>query len=868
MMHARRPSSLAAALAWTMAISGIGSAAELPQPVRTLLDRHCMACHDTAEKSGGLDLATLGLDLGNPATFARWVRIHDRVEAGEMPPPSSSDTLTSQDRAALIKSLGSLLTQEDARRQRSEGRVALRRLNRTEYENTLRDLFAMPGLAVKDLLPEDGRIDGFDKGSDALEISAVQLRKYLEAADHVLDRAIVRQDRPMVYRTRIRRIGGLAQFGECSFPIKEGRVDLDQVKALRQMRLPERLPHFETMDSLGILTSARESYRPEVGNFSPYHSGYYRIRTSVWSFDYKAGEVKTARRMQSLALLANERLLAYFDAPSLAAREHEIVVWLNAAETLQLNPANLWPNYYNPLGYDGPCVAVDWVDIEGPLHEDWPPVSHRRLFGNLPLAELSNEKNRPVPRQPPPPLRHPGSVPNHKDGHEFQKNQPVWTAASPLPTADAARLLADVVPRACRRPVAAEEVAEYVKIAHERLAAGDFLETALRAAYRVALCSPDFLFLNEPPGAADPKDPMALDAYAVAARLSYFLWNSLPDDELTALAAKRQLSGTALAQQVDRLLADPRSDRFVIDFLDQWLELREIDATSPEGKLYPGFRLDLRDAMLAETRAYFRELLTHDLDAAHAIDSDFVMVNQRLAEHYGISGVEGSAVRRVAVPPGCVRGGFLTQAAVLKVTANGTTTSPVLRGAWVLDRLLGRPPLPPPDIAAVDPDVRGASTIREQLDKHRNHASCAGCHAQIDPPGFALESFDVIGGQRTRYRQTGETGDLPSREEFINVPAKTTLESFRYGLPVDASGTTADGEAFRNVAEYKRLLLRDQEIVARALVERWILYATGSPVSFADRAQVERILAAAQKSDYGLRTLLHQVIQSPLFRRK
>lgn len=868
-MYVGRRLTYAVVFAWVAASAALGFAEDLPPTARTMLDRYCGACHNPAEKSGELDLSALGTELDDPATFARWLRVHDRIEAGEMPPRGVDAPLSVADRAALCKSLGSLLAHADSRRQRTEGRVPLRRLNRTEYENTLRDLFAMPGLSVKDMLPEDGRIDGLDKGSDALEISAVQLRKYVEAADYVLDRAIARQDRPQVYRTRIRRIGGLAQFGECSFPIKDGRVDREQLKALRQMRLPDKLPHLEAMDSLGILTSARESYRPEVGNFSPFHSGYYRIRTSVWSFDYKVGELKPARRMQSLALLANERLLAYFDAPSLKAREHDLVVWLNAAETLQLNPANLWPNYYNPLGYDGPCVAVDWVDIEGPLHDVWPPMSHRRLFGSLPLAELSNEKNRPVPRQPPPLSRHPGAVPNHKDGREFQKNQPIWTAASPLPAADAPRLLADFLPRAFRRPVAAEEVTEYVKIAQERLAAGDYFETAMRAAYRVALCSPDFLFFNEPPGTADPKDPMALDGYAVAARLSYFFWNSLPDDELTALAAKRQLSGPTFVQQVDRLLADPRSDRFVNDFLDQWLELREIDATSPEGKLYPGFRLDLRDAMLAEARAYFRELLAHDFGAAHAIDSDFVMVNQRLAEHYGIPGVEGSAIRRVTVPPGCVRGGFLTQAAVLKVTANGTTTSPVLRGAWVLDRLLGRPPQPPPpDIAAVDPDVRGATTIREQLDKHRNHASCAGCHAQIDPPGFALESFDVIGGERTRYRHTGETGDLPSRDEFINVPAKTTLESFRYGLPVDASGMTADGESFRNVVEFKRLLLRDKKAMARALVKRLILYATGSPVSFADRAQVERILEAAQKNDYGVRTLLYQVVQSPLFRRK
>jgi mono/diheme cytochrome c family protein len=843
-------------------------AIELPTTITPALQKWCGDCHQGADAAGNLNLTAFGDDAVEPVAALRWARVHDRLRAGEMPPRDAPQP-TEPERTALVKSLASWLSAGDTERQRSEGRVALRRLNRSEYENTLRDLFAMPGLAVKEMLPEDGRSDGFDKSSDALELSAVQLRKYLEAADDVLDRAIARQDKPMVYRNRFRRIGGLAQFGECSFPIRDGKVDLELVRNLRTMRLPDRLPYLAEMDSLGIITGARESYRPEVENFAAFHAGFYRIRTSVWSFDYRQGTLSPARRMQSLALLANERLLAYFDAPSMQPREHELVVWLNAGEGLQLNPANLWPNYYNPLGYDGPCVAVDWVDVEGPLHDRWPPESHTRLFGTLPLAELSNERGRPTPRQPAPATRPPGAVPNHKDGREFQKNQPVWTAASPRPHDDARRLLADFLPRAFRRPVAEAELNEYVRLAAARLDAGDFFETAMRVPYRTALCSPDFLFLQEPMGRVTPTDPQALDAYAVAARLSYFLWNSLPDDALNEAVEKRRLSGPGYVEQVDRMLADSRSERFVHDFLDQWLELREIDATTPENRLYPGFRNDLRDAMLAESRAFFRELIDRDLPIANFVESDFLMVNGRLAEHYGIAGVEGSAIRRVPRPADSPRGGFLTQAAVLKVTANGTTTSPVLRGAWVCDRILGRPPQPPPpDIAAVDPDVRGATTIREQLALHRNNAVCASCHSVMDPPGFALESFDVIGGYRTRYRHTGETGDLPSRDEFINVPAKTLIESFRYGLPVDASGTTADGAAFRDVRDFRKLLLRDEEQLARAFVERLILYATGAPVTFADRAQVDKILNAAKKSNYGVRTLVHQVTQAPLFRRK
>ena len=853
---------------------GGNASAQLPVAVNTFIEKRCLECHDGTSKKGGLDLSTLKADSGDKAIFDKWVRIHDRVHAGEMPPPKK-EPLPAKEREAMIDGLAKWLSSADQKRQREAGRVPLRRLNRTEYENTMRDLFAMPGLEVKDLLPEDGTLSGFDKASTALDVSAVQLRKYLEAADYVLDAAIVHQDRPMVFKQRVRLIGGLSQFGESMFPMKDRKVDLDLVRKIRDplkpensLKLSERLPYIEAMESLGTITHARPSYEPNVGNFSPYHAGFYRIRMSVWSFDYKRGEVMPASRQQSFALTANGRLLGYFDAPSLKSQEHEIVVWLNAAERLQLNPANLWPNYSNPFGYAGAAVAVDWVDVEGPLNDTWPPASHRALFGALPLAPLSTEKGRPLPHVPAPPVRHPGSRPNHVDAKEFQKNQPVWTAAASRPRDDAERLLRDFLPRAFRRPVADEELAVYVKIARARIDEGDFFESAMRTSFRIALCSPDFLYHQEP---AVGKDPTVIDTHALACRLSYLLWNSKPDNVLEQTAAQNKLGGKLLTDQAERMLADPRSERFINDFLDQWLDLRKIDFTTPDTSLYPEFRPDVRDAMLAESRAYFRAMIDKDLGIAHVVDSDFLMINQRLAELYGIPGVVGSAIRAVPKPKDCMRGGFLTQGAILKVTANGTSTSPVQRGVWVVDRLYGRPPQPPPpDIAAVDPDLNGTTTIREQLAKHRSSASCAGCHAKFDPHGFALENFDVIGRSRTRYRHMGEQGDSPDVAEFIGFPGNGNFEKsirFHYGLPVDASGETSDGKAFKNVSELRAILLADNEALARNFVERLILYGTGAPVSFADRAQVEQILKASRDGGYGVRSLLLRVIQSPLFRR-
>lgn len=419
--------------------------------------------------------------------------------------------------------------------------------------------------------------------------------------------------------------------------------------------------------------------------------------------------------------------------PIPAALEHEVYVWLNHNELIGFNTASLAPaaNYYKArraMEFTGPGITVDWLDIEGPLYKSWPPQSHTVLFGDLPIVEFS-EANQPGVK---PPVR----TRPRQLGAGMNRPDPepgVWTVQSLQKVADAQRLLGDFLPRLFRRPVADDVRQQYVRIVEDRLAAGDCFELAMRAAFRTALVAPDFIYHLE---SADPNDQ-----YALACRLSYFLWNSLPDDQLLAHAASGDLP-QVLHAEVERLLQDPRSDRFISDFLGQWLKLDDIAANDPDRKLYPEFSPYLQDSMVAETRATFRELLDLDLDVSHLIQSDFVMINQKLATHYDIPGVTGTAMRRVTVPENCPRGGFLTQASILKITANGTTTSPVPRGAFVVDRLLGEPPEPPPaNVAAIEPDVRGTTTIREQLAKHRDHAVCASCHARIDPPGFAARGI-------------------------------------------------------------------------------------------------------------------------------
>jgi hypothetical protein len=567
-------------------------------------------------------------------------------------------------------------------------------------------------------------------------------------------------------------------------------------------------------------------------------------------------------------------MLTHLDAPADAPQQHELTAWLNQNDTIGFNTASLAPaaNYFKKkraMEFTGPGIVCDYLDVEGPLFESWPPPSHKRLFGDLPLVEFKPQEHPNVR----PPRHEPFRQKMFMGKNVADPAAGLWTVKSEQPLADADRLLAGFLPKAFRRPVSEDVRRVYVGLVEGRLKAGDCFELAMKWAYRAALCSPDFLYHVERGVGFQPATNVnlrlvgipprpAVDDYALACRLSYFLWNSMPDDRLFELAAAGRLhEPQVLTSEVERLLKSLKSQRFVEDFLGQWLKLKQIAATDPDKKLYPEFNVYLQDSMVAETRAYFRELLDGNVNASHLMKSDFAMLNEKLAVHYGIEGVRGCQIRRVPLPAGSPRGPFLTQASILKITANGTTTSPVPRGAFVMDRLLGQPPEPPPaNVAAVEPDVRGATTIREQLAKHRDNATCAACHAKIDPPGFALEMFDVIGGQRIRYRSIGE-GDAPSRgsiDPFINL-------SFKLGKPVDSTGNLADGRTFQDVVEFQTLVAADSGRVLLNLAQRLTVYSTGRDATFSDRDALLAVVTNTRKHGSGIRTLIHEVIQSPLF---
>jgi hypothetical protein len=340
------------------------------------------------------------------------------------------------------------------------------------------------------------------------------------------------------------------------------------------------------------------------------------------------------------------------------------------------------------------------------------------------------------------------------------------------------------------------------------------------------------------------------------------LWSSIPDKTLLEAAASGRLANPkGLKAEFSRMIADPKAKRFSDDFTGQWLELRKFLDMKPDD-IYVEYDDMLKWSMPRETRAFFEEVLAKNLPAAEIVHSNWSFLNQRLAQHYGISGVSGAELRRINLPPDSHRGGIITHGSILKLTTNSSYTSPVKRGTWLLERVIGKPPAPPPpDVKAVEPDIRGAVTIREQLEKHKEVAVCASCHAQIDPPGFALENFDVLGGWRDFYRVKKAPPTGGRTEELANYPGKKV----NLAKPVEAFGTTSAGESFAGIEDFKRILLRDQRQIARNIVCKLLVYGTGAEIQFADRREIERILDATAASQWGVQSLLEEAVCSSIF---
>lgn len=770
---------------------------------RPLLAQHCVACHSGDKPKRKLRLDNLAPDFADAATRERWTAVVQRLQAGEMP-PKDKPRPPEKELQALTAWLAPRVAAAGAAARAAQGRVVLRRLNRGEYENTINDLLGIQ-VNLKEQLPQDGSADGFDNAAAANHTSSFLMEKYLEAADTALNMAIANRPKapPLISKR---------------YSLKDGHPVRGTTEDVYRF-----LENGEV-----VCFCSSEWHNVGISTFYPPDAGNYRFRISASSIQSEGQPVTFRVTASGTRLTGKTGLISYLDAPPDKPTVFEFVRYMEPRTTITMLPYGLaGANTVNMVGgedWNGPGLAVQYVEVEGPLNASWPPESHRRIFGDMP------QKKFPAY--------------NFSDRVEVVSDQPL---------VDAERILKTFARRAFRRTVTTDDVAPFVSIVQAKLSGGYTFELAMRAALKGVLISPEFLFLREKPG--------KLDDFALGCRLSYFLWSTMPDDELFTLAEQQKLSQPdVLRQQVERLLAHPKAATFTENFVGQWLGLREIDATEPSHIVYPEFDHLLKVSMIRETELFFDEVLKHDLSLTNFVASDFTILNGRLGKHYGIPGVVGWEFHKTALPPDSHRGGMLTMASVMKVTANGTTTSPVMRGAWVLDRILGTPPPPPPDgVAAIDPDIRGATTIREQLAKHRTDAACASCHSKIDPPGFALESFDCIGGWRDWYRVTGNGG--PVTVDGRRMP-------YHKGKPVDPSNVTEDGQPFQNIDEFRKLLLRDKDQLARSLTTKLLTYSTGGAPTKADRPEIEAIVARVRDKNYGFRSLVHEVVQSGLFQSK
>ncbi|NRB73414.1 MAG: DUF1592 domain-containing protein [Verrucomicrobiales bacterium] len=786
----------------------------LPRPsVEALVEASCMDCHDADTKTA-LNFDELSFDLTDTDAFRMWEKVYDVIDSGEMPPkkkPRPDPKL----KADALQSLHQHLRHTSLAQQKQNGRTPARRLTRIEYEHTLHDLLAIGGdLAAK--LPPKNLSAPFDTIAAEQGISPVHIRSYLIAADAAIDEALALGRKPnlaprhvdyrnnryssMWFDRELRRGGGTVLRTDDAYVLFDNR--------------PQRSPHTNQSNYMGI-------HFPVAGRYRIVADAYaYQAKTPVTFCIYRASDQT-----------GNKELIGSWQLDPGHPRQVEVEHYFRPGDFFFLAPSDLdtsadGKNVFviGAKAYRGEGVAVRHLTLEGPLEKQWPPERTRNLLGEV----------------------------------EFQASRDgrYTVILSDEPLARISNVVSRLGPKALRRPLRDGEPAEWAALGKPVLAERRGFVEALRVVLRALFSSPEFLYHQAEPG--------PLNDYALATRLSYFLWKSLPDDQLFLLAAEGALSDPAiLASEVDRLLDDEKSRRFVEDFLDQWLELEDIDATTPDERLYPEYDDLLRQAMLEETRRFFAELIWDDSGVRELIDSDFTFLNRRLAEHYDIPGIDGLTYQKVTLPEGSRRGGLLTQASLLKITANGTNTSPVPRGNFILSQLLGTPPNPPPPGAgSVEPDTRGTTTIREELDAHRNVASCNRCHVHIDPPGFALESFDPIGGYRTRYRSTGE-GDK-SAERLFGRP----IREYRLGQPVDASGVTPDGTAFDGIEDYKQWLILQQDQIARHFLTQLIAYSTGAEIQFADRPELEAMLEESRGNDYGIRSLIHTVVQSDLFRNK
>lgn len=710
--------------------------------VKPLLKSNCQMCHNAKLAQGGLDIG--GLIQSNAAGALKhrekWELIVQKLRSGEMPPKGMERPPETQ-----INQLAGWVQEEYARLDRNAkpepGRVTARRLNRYEYNNTVRDLLGIE-YNPADEFPADDSGYGFDNNGDVLTVSPSLMQKYIRAAESIA--------------------GTLTRTGQQA-PVKPTVVRYLAERLGQYPALREQVTH--TFEADGEY-KFRSTWYQRLPNGLP-------IRGTFFIDGKLAAEVKLT--------CSEEMDRAWIAQIPVPAGPHRVTAEITILD----------PNYRRAKPW------LEYTEIQGPVVQRTiePSEPQKKLFA---CGHMAAQHDASCPR----------------------------------------RILTPLVRRAWRRPVTQYEVAPLLKLVASGQKSGGSLERGIGLALQAILVSPHFLFRIEQERTKGGSD-YQISQHELASRLSYFLWSSTPDDELLKLAdAGRLRAPGVLKAQVKRMLADAKSERLVENFGGQWLQIRNLESLKPDSRRFPEYDLDLRDAMRRETEMFLQAVVSEDRSVLDFIDGRFTYLNERLGAYYGIAGVQGSNFRRVDMD-GAQRSGILTQAAILTVSSYPTRTSPVIRGKWVLENILGEPPPPPPpDVPTLDEKSLGtAVTVRQQLEKHRTNAVCASCHSRMDPLGFGLENYDAIG----RWRTTDGT------------------------LPVDVTGALPNGKAFSTPAELKQILRGDKDAFVRCLAEKLLTFALGRGIERYDRPVVESIRRNVIAQDYRFSSVVEEIVNSTPF---
>lgn len=907
-----------AALSSSVAVSSV-SAAEIPTHVKAFVDNHCIECHDASTARAGFRVDLLGADFTAGNTAGLWNEVMHHINAGTMPPKKSARP-DAKEAFAVASWVAEQLAETTRQAQGAGGRVPLRRLNRVEYANSVRDLFALEenfARRIEKELPADGKVGGFDRGAAGLFMDEGQLAQYMTVADLILDEAIF-LEQPKVVKfaydgTTERYVHGLqtayknekGEYVETSVPdvIAKQKEPLawipqdywDNYRSKDRRYVPHGVYDWELKNGGVEYLSNSKFYPVDWGNRGVTRDGWYRFRVEAGAF---AGRDEEAQKDVKLTLKYGEgspvevTKTLVIDAPLDKPKQYEFLVYLQ--------PGTTKINRQFRISWDYGGEREKSAVIENPAYRDvqWKQVI---VGGEIARAKAEKKSEAEIEKLK---QKLEDVIATAKETRRTFPG-PQWIYNPKLNIANRPRLwlgkmdwegpitqwppqartslffdgetrtdddylreiFARLLPRAYRRPV---EAAELERVVKWTLAAktdrGLSFTQAVREGVKNVLCSPKFLYIagEEPEAAvvatkpqpattATAAKPQPIDGLTMASRLSYLLWSSAPDEELTKLAIADKLRDPAVVRaQVKRMIADPKAWEFTRSFAGQWLSVRDFDnGNAPNRDFYKAYDDALRDSSKREPLEFFHEVLKQNRPLTDFLDSDYLVVNERLAKHYGVAGVDGEQFRRVPAPADGTRGGVLGMAGILTYLADGTRTLPVRRATWVLDTLWNQPvPPPPPNAGDLPANGKGKPlTVRARLDMHRQSENCASCHVRVDPFGVALENYDAIGMWRDRQNGEGLRGD-------------------KWSPALDVSGALPSGKEFKTLQEYKAALVAEKQAFVKGFTEKLLCYALGRPIGYGDHVTVEEIMAHAAQHELGLQEIVQATVASEFFRTK